>query len=530
MTMPFMTHFISKRSMTKLLCLLCALLLPAAGLATNVSDALVVGIQSTKTMQVLPLDPQERDLVSVYDLVYESLINIDDNYLPTACLAESWETSSNGRTWTFHLRSNLHFSDGSDLTANDVAATLEYILQRATDESSTYRGYYQNLRYFVDSVTAKDNQTVVVRTKSDRAYWGLLYEMTFPVLPASQVSQDNPIGSGPYVISYFDPCTRIELTTNPYWWQNQPQVKEITFLCSTTPKGVVESYEYALVDTIFTRSIAAAQYKSGTTSLALDYRTNQLECLLMNQSYSVLSSANVRKAIRYAVDVDKIASTVYMGMVDRTNTPCINGTWMYNSSLDSQFVVDLDKARALLEADGWEDSNEDGILDKLGNDDKLVSLRLNLYVYEEPENNVRIAAADMIKDQLAQIGIAVTCTTMTYVSIQEKLDAGSFHMALVSYAMDTCPDFGFMLIGGNTGNYGRYRSSKMTELCKELRKCLSQAEYQRKLYEIQNQFVEDCPMLCMFYRSGSVLTRKMYTTVRDVRELELLRGIESFKQ
>ena len=338
------------------------------------------------------------------------------------------------------------------------------------------------------------------------------------------------MGSGPYRITYFNPCTRIELSTNPYWWQNQPQVKDITFICQDTPKGVVESYEYAVVDTIFTRSIAAAQYRSGTTSLALDYRTNQLECLLMNQSYSTLSSSNVRKAIRLAVDVDKIASTVYMGMVDRTNTPCINGTWMYNSDLDSQFGVNLSEARRLLEEDGWEDSNEDGILDKLGEDGNLISLRLNLFVYEEPENDVRIAAADMIKDQLAQIGIEVTCTTMTYVSIQEKLSAGSFHLALVSYAMDPCPDYGFLLIGGNSGNYGRYRSGRMTELCKDLRKCMNQAEYQRKLYEIQNLFVEDCPFICMFYRAGSVLTRKMYTTVRDVRELELLRGIESFKQ
>ena len=146
--MPSTTRFISKHSIHKLLCLLAlALLLPAAGLATNVGDSLVVGIQSTKTTQILPLDPQERDLMSVYDLVYESLITIDDNYLPTACLAESWECSSNGRSWTFHLRKELYFSDGSPLTAYDVVATAQHILTRASDENSSNRGYYQNLRY-----------------------------------------------------------------------------------------------------------------------------------------------------------------------------------------------------------------------------------------------------------------------------------------------------------------------------------------------------------------------------------------------
>ena len=95
--------------------------------------------------------------------------------------------------------------------------------------------------------------------------------------------------------------------------------------------------------------------------------------------------------------------------------------------------------------------------------------------------------------------------------------------------MDVCPDAGFMLIAGNTGNFSRYRSSAMTDLCSELRTKMEQPEYQYTLHAIQEQFAKDCPFICLFYRSGTVLTRKMYTTVRDVRELELLRGIEDFR-
>ena len=157
-----------------------------------------------------------------------------------------------------------------------------------------------------------------------------------------------------------------------------------------------------------------------------------------------------------------------------------------------------------------------------------MSLTLNLYVYEEPDDNVRVETAELISDELAEIGISVTVTTMTYTEIQEKLSAGSFHLALVSYAMDVAPDYGFLLMSGNTGNYCRYRSEEMTSLCKSLRKCQNQTDFQNTLYDIQTRFTEDCPFICLFYRSGVVLTRKMYTTARDVRELELLRGIESF--
>ncbi|MDO5144897.1 MAG: ABC transporter substrate-binding protein [bacterium] len=487
-----------------------------------------MGIQSTKTTVIDPLSPQERDIMSVYDLIYESLVVIGDNYTPEPGIAESWDVSGNSRTWTFHLRKDVTFSDGTPLTASDVAATLKYILERANDESSSDKGYYQNLRYFVDSVTVKDERTVVIKAKSDRAYWGFLFAMTFPVLPQARLSEDNPPGSGPYRIEKFSAGNYISLSVNPYWWQHAPQVKEITVLCHETPSAVVEAYEYARVDAIFTRTIAAAQYKSGTSSLAINYRTNQLETLLMNHSYGILKDVNVRKAIRYAIDADQIATTAYMGMVDRTNTPFINGTWMYNSSVDSACVRNVASARKLLEDAGWGDSNEDGFYDRV-EDNKLVHLKLDLYVYEEPDNNVRYDAASIIQSSLAEAGIDVSITTMKFSDLQFKLDKGAFHLALVSYAMDPCPDYGFMLISGNTGNYCRYRSTQMTQLCRELRACQDQGSFQSKLFEIQQQFVDDCPFICLYYRCGAVLTRRMYTTARDVRELELLRGIETFK-
>ena len=497
--------------------------------ASNVEDSLIVGIQSTKTTSIRPLEPLERDMMSVYNLIYETLIVIDDNYLPSPGIAESWEMSSNGRVWTFHLRSGVTFSDGTPLTARDVVATAQAILDRANSEINSDPGYYANLNYFVDRITAKDDQTVEVRTKSGRAYWGLLYEMTFPVLPAAYVNADNPPGSGAYKIDMFNPMENMTLSPNPHWWQNPPQVKHIMIQMKNTQQAVIEDYEYARVDTIFTRAIAAAQYKSGTTSLALDYRTNQLETLLMNQSSWKLQSLAVRRAIRFAVDVDRIASSAYMGMVLRTDTPMISGTWMYNETLSNYFRTDLEEARRLLEEEGWSDIDDDGVLERARNGE-TVELALRLDYYEEPDNSVRVEVANYIVDALGQIGIKVTTYARSLSDAAERLSAGNFELALVSYAMDVCPDPGFLLMKGNTGNYGRYRSDRMDSLCKSLRSATNQQDYQRILFDIQAQFAEDCPFICLFYRSGAILTRRMYTTVRDVRELQLLKGIESFRK
>ena len=144
--------------------------------------------------------------------------------------------------------------------------------------------------------------------------------MTFPIVPASQVYADSPVGSGPYVITQFIAGDFMTLEANPNWWTTQPYVRQIMVSFHETARSVIDSYEYNRVDAVFTRSIAAAQYKTGTLSVSMSYRTNQLECLYMNNSAFELTP-EVRKAIRLVIDKQKIISNIYSGMAVETNFP-----------------------------------------------------------------------------------------------------------------------------------------------------------------------------------------------------------------
>ena len=503
------------------------LLLPVDGIhAESIGSSVNVGIQSTKTVTIRPFEPLERDIITVYNEVYESLIMIDDNYIPQGYLAESWEETNSGKNWTFTLRPDIHFSDGTPVTAYDVVASANYILDKANDENITDHGFYSNLAYFVKNITAKDERTVVIRTK--RPYYGILYEMTFPIVPESQVASDNPIGSGPYVITDFNLLSKtIYLNANENWWKGKPSIREIIVTLYESKQQVIQGYEYGQDDIIFTRATAGSQYKTGAKTISTSYRTNQLECLYMNNASSELT-LNARKAIRYAIDRQKIINSIYSGMAVQTNFPFYPGTWLYNDSLDFQYSMNLDEARRLLAEDGWEDYDENNFLDRQDSEGKQQNLHLRFYVYEEPDNDVRLETANMIAEQLAQIGIDCKVEAMSMANMKEKLRAGSFDLALVAFSMDICPDPGFMLMRGNTGNYNRYKSSRMTELCEQYRSQTSQEALREKAMEIQSLFTEDCPFLCLYFRSGSVISRYLYTTRRDIHEYELLRGIESY--
>lgn len=508
--------------------LLCLLLLPVWALGENVGDSIIIGMLSTRTYELNPLTPLERDIISLYNVMYESLVTVDDNGLPQPLLAENWTETNGGKVWTFTLRENVTFSDGTPLTAEDVAASGQYILDLANNKEVEDNGFYANIKYLVTSFKVIDDRTLEVRAARD--YYGLLYAMPFPVVPASQVGMANPLGTGPYVVTAFEPYSYMMLSANPKWWQLQPQVQEITITFYSNNKDMINAYEYGRVDAVFTRSVAAAQYKSGINSLSISYDTRQLEVLLLNhrERSFPLDSLNVRKAIRYAINIPLISSNVYMGMTLDADTPIPSDSWLYYDQ-ESTFVYNPDKARELLAAEGWVDLDGNGVLDyPVEGAEEPKHLRLSLYVYEDPTNDVRFSTANMIADMLKEVGIDAHVETGSYTEIKQVLENGSFDMCLCAFQMDVVPDVGFFLRKGNAQNYGNYNSSEMTSLIDALRKQENQSDFAYTTQAIQQQFAADVPFICLFYRTGAILTRKMFTTVRTIRELELLRGIEAF--
>ena len=129
-----------------------------------------------------------------------------------------------------------------------------------------------------------------------------------------------------------------------------------------------------------------------------------------------------------------------------------------------------------------------------------------------------------------EVGIECKVETLTFADVKARLKAGNYDLAIAAFNMDAAPDPGFMLISGNTANYMRYNSKKMDSLFTTLRKSLDFNTYSQTLQEIQQLYWEDCPFICLYYRNGAILTRKMFTDARDVREPEVLRGVELFKK
>ena len=153
---------------------------------------------------------------------------------------------------------------------------------------------------------------------------------------------------------------------------------------------------------------------------------------------------------------------------------------------------------------------------------------LRILVYDEPGSTVRTNAANKIAEQLKAVGIPCYVATWSRNEVLGKLKSGDYSIALAAFNFDVAPDPGFTLTSTASCNYTRYRSDDMNNLLTQLRSSFTSVDYQNVMNLIQDKFEQDIPYICLYWRSGALLSRSAFTDARDIRELELLRGVESF--
>ena len=455
------------------LLLTCALLvLPAAGLAASTS--LSVAIVADDHLALRPLELNHRDVVSLLNLVYEGLFEIDDNYQPQPKLAYAYSFSNDGRKVQVTLRDDISFHNGQTLTSADVVATLDYMLELAGFDENldsevpvADRGLYYSTFYSIKSWEATDEQTIVFTLR--RASYGSLYALTFPILPASQVAADMPAGTGPYKYDGYEQGSAIWLTANDGWWNRPPQVRYVRASIYDTAEQALNAFDTQSVDIAMTRSINASRYSGSLNTFSITARTRQLEVLLVNRAYKDFKSDDngqnlLRQAISYAINRSELISSAYQNMATVAYTPIPSGTWLSNESTIRD-IYDPLMAASLLDSAGYKLA-DDGNRYKDGK--KMESLRL--LVYDEPGSTARTNAANKIVDQLAAVGIPAYVATWSRESVQTKLVSGDYSIAMCGFNFDVSPDPGFTLTSTASCNYTRYRSNDMNDLITQLRK------------------------------------------------------------
>lgn len=302
------------------------------------ADAAASAGEKILSVQVGPdpetIDPALNNAVDGGNMLlhsFECLLAVDQNGQLAPGQAESWETSEDGLTWTFHLRDGLKWSDGSDLTANDFVYSWKRVCDPmvaapyAETVLSMVEGYDKAIEGDLDAlqVVATDNNTLVVTLSTPCSYFGSLaaFATLSPVQQATveangdawATKAETYISNGPFYVSDWVPGSYIMMTKNPYYW-NADAIK-------------LDGIKWNLIED---SNAAYSAYQTGEVLMIKDVPTEEIPSLKENADFYVdpiigtyylsmnidrepFNNADVRKALSLAIDRDYVANTLMQG-------------------------------------------------------------------------------------------------------------------------------------------------------------------------------------------------------------------------
>ena len=390
----------------------------------------------------------------IFQLQYATLMQPSSaDFTPAPGLAESWEESADGKTWTYTLRPDLVWSDGTPLTAGDVAYTFNRILE-GRYEQRNYGNYVRN----ITSVEATDDRTVVMTV---RAPSPIMERLAVYILPehvwsgvdakavksfANEPEGEPLVGSGPFLVAERRTGQFIRLVANDSYYAGRPKVDELVFRIYNNPDALGQALIKGEVD--FATGLTADVFSTlegqegittyagvyaGFNDLAFNMGAATADGKPIGDGNPHLQDQQVRLAISHAIDrqqmVDKIlngygtpGSTIIPPLF--TTLHIDPGTQAYDPALANQILDDAGYAMG-----------PDGV--RVGPDGAPMKYRL--FVRTDSDSSAK--SGEYFKSYLAAIGIDTEIKAVDENALFEIIGRGEFDMFEWGWVVEPDPDY-----------------------------------------------------------------------------------------
>lgn len=284
--------------------------------------------------------------------IFETLITAGKQGGYKGALAQGWKVSPDACQWTFHLRQNVYFHHGERLTARDVVASIQRILNPETRGELGTQGIY--LGYLGGSkLDALDDFTVQIVTPAPMADL-LDFLVKFPIAPLSQFKDlpEKMSGTGPYRLTRLTP-DRIEMAAFDGYWGGELAAKQVIWQAEPDPQRRVEALLSGQADLVsaIPQNATAKIYRSKIAYFT-SIESSVCTVFMCNHTSGVCTDRRIRQALNYGLDRDDIIQNVMNGAARPLNGPLTTLHFGFNP--DTPFYTyDPDMAKALLAEAGY---------------------------------------------------------------------------------------------------------------------------------------------------------------------------------
>ena len=347
------------------------------------SDALSLGlVAEPANLDFTTTDGAAIPEVLLYN-VYENLVQLDQDGNIAPMLAESWEVSEDGKTYTFKLREGVTFTNGEEFTAEDAKFSIEAVQKDWTVSLKAAMDV-------VDTVEVLGPQELEVTLKQPSNDW--LYRMTTRIgAMFDQKGTGNlatkPIGTGPYQLGEWKRGDSITLTRNEDYWEDEPYFEEVTFKYFADPTALNNAFLSDTIDVIGTVQTpeSLGQFEGNDDYQLIEGTTNGEVLLSMNNESGPLQDKQVRQAVRYAIDNEALMETCWAGHGELIGS-MVPPTDPWYEDLTEMYPHDPEQAGQLLQEAGYNGE----------------TLRLRV-----PTLPYAVSCGQVVKSQLEQAGFTV---------------------------------------------------------------------------------------------------------------------------
>lgn len=387
-----------------------------------------------------------RDFLS---LVYEGLTAVDASQKAIPVLAERWEVSSDGLTWTFYIRGGVEWHDGKPLTASDVEFTFNMI-----SNGSIFSAYEYNLRN-IASYSAVDSGTFRLLLKKPNAFTELL--MTMPIVPKHVLTEDilssaldieKPVGTGPFRFVSYEKEKSVRLEANKEWWNSpntdgeglpeKPYIDVVEVAIYKDASSAAEAFQDKETDILYIDDIDYEKYSARTDIAIKKFPGRNYDFIAFNLSKPATGLVNVRKAIASCMDRSGLVQNLLSEIAVEADIPVIQGTWMNNAPPDSG-GPDIQECIRLLEEEGFTEDDR-GYYKYI----KGVRTRLELELLVNDDNRKRVEIANELASQLAKGGITLKVTALKWDEVFKRVEAGKYDLLLTGIRIPSIPDVSYL--------------------------------------------------------------------------------------
>ena len=441
-------------------------------------------------------------------ILYDTLVSITANGYE-GCLAESWDISEDGCTYTFHIRPNVLFSDGEKCDANAILANFNAILENRE------RHTWLEMMNLLVGVSAPDENTFVI--EMSEPYYPMLTELGC-IRPFAMISPscmingstkdgvNGHIGTGPYVLTDFVTDEYAVFERNENYWGEAPAIRKITVKVIPDNQTRIMALESGEIDLIFGKNMidadAISQYlDSDKFTVGLSDPTSTRH-IVMNTTHEILGDPAVRKALQHATDRQTISDGIFYGLEQPADTLYATTVPYCNVGL-KPYEYSTETAAQILDEAGWVLGS-----DKMrAKDGKQLALDL-LY---NSDSVTEKTIAEYLQSEYLKLGISMTIHGEEEQSYRDNMKAGNFDMVFnICWGMPYDPQSSLAAMrapvyGDYAAQQGLEDKAEIDEAITKILTSTNDAERQELYKSVLTNLHEDAMYLPLTYECNKAL-------------------------